>query len=123
MFITHTMENTTDVEYISMYDKPKRGRGRPRGSNYSDEEKLQRRLEANSRCYYNNYEYYSLQKRSYTQAVYEAKIRMKFIKSITFFVFFNEFPFKRLSSLLYTREIKPDSNNNNFVIQKCQLLI
>ena len=69
------MENTTEVEYISIYDKPKRDRGRPRGSKYSDEEKLQRSREANYRCYYNNYEYYSLQKRSYNKAVYEAKTK------------------------------------------------
>ena len=35
------MENTTEVEYISIYDKPKRARGRPSGSKYSDEEKRQ----------------------------------------------------------------------------------
>ena len=29
---TPTMENTTEVEYISIYDKPKKGKGRPRGS-------------------------------------------------------------------------------------------
>ena len=79
---TQTMENTTEVEYVSIY-KPKRGRGRPRGSKYSDEEKRQRHREANSRCYYNNHEYYSLQKRSYKQAVYEAK-KMKFRKPIIF---------------------------------------
>ena len=36
------MENTTEVEYISMDDKLKRGRGRPSGSKYSDEEKRQK---------------------------------------------------------------------------------
>ena len=36
------MENTTEVEYISIYDKPKRARGRPSGSKYSDEEKRQK---------------------------------------------------------------------------------
>ena len=65
---TQTMENTTEVEYISIYDKPKRGKGRPKTCKLSDEEKLQRRREANSRCYYNKYEHYSLQKRSYKQA-------------------------------------------------------
>ena len=70
---TQTMENTTEVEYISIYDRPKRGRGRPKTSKFSDEEKKQRNREANSRCYYNNYEYYSLQKRSYKQAIAEAK--------------------------------------------------
>ena len=36
---TQTMENTTEVEYISIYDKPKRGKGRPRVSKYTEEEK------------------------------------------------------------------------------------
>ena len=70
---TQTMENTTEVEYISIYDRPKRGRGRPKTSKFSDEEKKQRNREANSRCYYNNYEYYSLQTRIYKQAISEAK--------------------------------------------------
>ena len=38
---TQTMDtNTTEFEYISIYDRPKRGKGRPRGSKYTDEEKL-----------------------------------------------------------------------------------
>ena len=38
---TQTMEqNTTEFEYISIYDRPKRGKGRPKGSKYTDEEKL-----------------------------------------------------------------------------------
>ena len=36
---TQTMENTTEVEYISIYDKPKRGRGRPKTCTLTDEEK------------------------------------------------------------------------------------
>ena len=36
---TQTMEHTTEVEYISIYDKPKRGRGRPKTCKLSDEEK------------------------------------------------------------------------------------
>ena len=35
---TQTMENTTEVEYISIYDKPKRGRERPKTCKLSDEE-------------------------------------------------------------------------------------
>ena len=82
---THKMTTTQQVfnppftnpddmpEYVSIYDKPKRGRGRPRGSKYSDEEKITRHREANSRCYYNNHEYDLLQKRSYKQATCEAK--------------------------------------------------
>ena len=38
---TQTMDtNTTEFEYISIYDRPKRGKGRPKGSKYTDEEKL-----------------------------------------------------------------------------------
>ena len=38
---TQTMDtNTTEFEYISIHDRPKRGKGRPRGSTYTDEEKL-----------------------------------------------------------------------------------
>ena len=36
---TQTMENTTEVEYMSIYDKPKRGRGMPITCKLSDEEK------------------------------------------------------------------------------------
>ena len=36
---TQTMENTTEVEYNSICDKPKRGKGRPRVSKYTEEEK------------------------------------------------------------------------------------
>ena len=39
--ITQSMEqNTTELEYISIYDRPKRGKGRPKGSKYTDAEKL-----------------------------------------------------------------------------------
>ena len=38
---TQTMDtNTTEFEYVSIYDRPKRGKGRPKGSKYTDEEKL-----------------------------------------------------------------------------------
>ena len=33
------MENSTEVEYISIYDRPKRGKGRPKTCTLSDEEK------------------------------------------------------------------------------------
>ena len=62
--ITQTMEqNTTELEYVSIYDRPKRGKGRPKGSKYTDAEKLEKRREVNLRCYYNNHEYYKLYKR------------------------------------------------------------
>ena len=70
---TQTMECTTEVPYISIYDRPKRPRGRPKTSTLTDEEKAQRAREANSRCYYNNHEYYLLQKRSYKQSISKSK--------------------------------------------------
>ena len=39
---TQIMENT-EVEYISIYDKPKRGRGKPKTCKLSDEEKRERK--------------------------------------------------------------------------------
>ena len=45
------MENTTEVEYTSIYDKPKRGRGRPKTCNLSDEETLER-LRVNYKSYF-----------------------------------------------------------------------
>ena len=36
---TQAMGNTTEVEYISIYDRPKRGRGRPKTCTLTDEEK------------------------------------------------------------------------------------
>jgi len=70
---TQTMENTTEVEYISIYDKPKRGRGRPRVSKYTEEEKIERRRQANMRCYYNNHEYYKLYSRLHKAEIRKAK--------------------------------------------------
>ena len=67
---THTMENTTEGEYISIYDKPKRGRGKPRGSKYTEEEKAQKAKEATLKYRDANFEYYSLQKRLYMQRAY-----------------------------------------------------
>ena len=53
--------NTTEVEYISIYEKPKLPKGRPKGTRtFKDEEQLERRREANMRCYYNNHEHYKL---------------------------------------------------------------
>ena len=53
---TTTMENRTDIEYISIYDKPKRFKGRPRGSKYTDEEKAERSRLSTMKYYYNNLE-------------------------------------------------------------------
>ena len=46
------MDNTTEVEYISTYDQPKRARGRPKACRLSDEEKRER-LRANYQAYFN----------------------------------------------------------------------
>ena len=51
--------NSTEVEYISIYDKPKRERQKP-GSKYTELEKLERRRLCNLKTYYNNHEYYKL---------------------------------------------------------------
>ena len=69
---TQTMENTTEVEYISIYDKPKRGKGRPKTYKSSDEEKRQRAIEINRKYYCENHEYCKLQ-RSYKQSIYISK--------------------------------------------------
>ena len=58
------MENTTEVEYISIYDKPKRGKGRPKSS-MTDEEKAQRKREIALKHYYDNWEYKKLYKQIY----------------------------------------------------------
>ena len=62
-------------EYVSIYDRPKRGRGRPKTCTLTDEEK-QRNREANKRCYYNNHSYYLLQKSNYKQPKQESKNEM-----------------------------------------------
>ena len=48
---TQTMDNTTEVEYISIYDRPKRPRGRPKTCSLSDEEKKER-LRVNYKSYF-----------------------------------------------------------------------
>ena len=65
------MENTTEVEYISIYDRPKRGKGRPKTCNLSDEEKRLRKRETAKQYYKNNYEYVRLQKRIWLDKKYE----------------------------------------------------
>jgi hypothetical protein len=73
---TQTMENTTEVEYISIYDKPKRGRGRPKTCKLSDEEKRQRKTEIAKRYYENNFEYVRLQKRIWLDKKYEQRTQI-----------------------------------------------
>ena len=83
---TPTMENTTEVEYISIYDRPKRGRGRPKTCKLSDEEKRQRKIETNRKYYQDNYEYCVLRQRLYKQRITE-QTKMSFRKPIIFFGF------------------------------------
>ena len=52
----NTQTNRTYIEYISIYDKPKRGKGRPQGSKYTDEEKAERARLSTMKYYYNNLE-------------------------------------------------------------------
>ena len=70
---TQTMENTTEVEYISIYDKPKRGRGRPKTCKLSDEEKRQCKIEIAKQYYTHNFEYVRLQKRIWLDEKYEQR--------------------------------------------------
>ena len=70
---TQTMDNTTEVEYISIYDRPKRPRGRPKTSTLTDEEKQQRTLEITKQYYTNNFEYVRLQKRIWLDKKYEQR--------------------------------------------------
>ena len=45
------MKNTTEVEYISIYDRPKRGKGRPKTFTLTDEE-TKERLRVNYKAYF-----------------------------------------------------------------------
>ena len=67
------MENTTEVEYISIYDRPKRGKGRPKTCNLSDEEKRLRKREIALKHYYDNWEYKQLYKQIYYKQIAEQK--------------------------------------------------
>ena len=68
---TQTMECTTEVPYISIYDKPKRPRGRPKTCTLTDEEKAQRKRDIATKYYNNNFEYVRLQKRIWLDKKYE----------------------------------------------------
>ena len=64
----NTQTNKTYIEYISIYDKPKRGKGRPQGSKYTVEERAERARLSTMTYHYNNIE----QERERSRA-YEAK--------------------------------------------------
>ena len=70
---TQTMECTTEVPYISIYDKPKRPRGRPKTSTLTDEEKAQRKRDIARRYHYDNYEYCKIRQSLREQAAYVSK--------------------------------------------------
>ena len=59
------MDNTTEVEYISIYDRPRRGRGRPTTCTLTDEDTRQRTIEINRTYYQDNYDYCVLRQRFY----------------------------------------------------------
>ena len=63
MTITQQVFNTDDV-YVSIYDRPKRGKGRPKSS-LTDEEKAQKKREIALKHYYDNWEYKQLYKQIY----------------------------------------------------------
>ena len=56
--------------YISIYDRPKKTKGRPAGSRFSVEEKRLRAININKNYYYENHEYCKLQQRSHKQTTY-----------------------------------------------------
>jgi hypothetical protein len=55
-------------EYVSIHDKPKRGKGRPKTCKLSDEQKKERAKAISRRYYENNHEYCLLR-----QSIYDAK--------------------------------------------------
>ena len=63
MTTTQQVFNTDDV-YVSIYDRPKRGKGRPKSS-LTDEEKAQKKREIALKHYYDNWEYKQLYKQIY----------------------------------------------------------
>lgn len=68
-----SLSNPDDIlEYASIYDKPKRAKGRPSGSKYSKEEKLARNRQAHMHCYHINHEHYKTHQRLRKQELYHA---------------------------------------------------
>ena len=62
MTTTQQVFNTDDV-YVSIYDRPKRGKGRPRTCTLTDEQKKERQRKITAAWRENNYEYCLLQDR------------------------------------------------------------
>ena len=70
---TKIMNNSTEVEYISIYDRPKRGKGRPKTCTLTEEQKQLKAIERSLKYYQNNYEYCVLRQRLYKQRLSEQK--------------------------------------------------
>ena len=80
-----TQTNRTDIEDISIYDKPKRGKGRPQGSKYTVEERAERARLSTMKYYYNN-----LEKERERSRINKAKKRIfKFLLFFFELYFFN----------------------------------
>ena len=60
MTTTQQVFNTDDV-YVSIYDRPKRGKGRPKSS-LTDEEKAQKKRDNYKKWYGENWEYVLVKK-------------------------------------------------------------
>ena len=66
--------NETYIEYVSIYERPKKKPGRPKGTNkFTDNEKLLRRRQANIKHYYNNHDYYKLYNKLHKAEIRESK--------------------------------------------------
>ena len=66
--------NRTYIEYISIYERPKKKLGRPKCTSiFTDEEKLLRRRQANMKHYYNSHDYYKLYNRLHKAEIREGK--------------------------------------------------
>jgi len=66
MTTTQQIFNTDDV-YVSIYDRPKRGKGRPRTCTLTDEQKKERARAINRKYYRDNYEYCVFRQRLYDE--------------------------------------------------------
>lgn len=62
MTITQQQSFNTDDVYVSIYDRPKRGKGRPKSS-LTDEEKAQKKRDNQKKWYNENWQYKCLKER------------------------------------------------------------
>ena len=101
---TPSFKNPDDMpEYVSIYDRPKRGRGRPKTCTLTDEEKLER-LRVNYKAYFNA----NPEKERERARLGMARFRESKTKKIENQLFFgfpkNEFLFKEIKSILYKNQ-------------------